>query len=99
MESKRIIEAAIGRISCISYPFNRVNAEVVAQAQRAGYTVGFGGAGGSLMEIKKEAVYITDNRASFRVKVNERPAFYYRYDRLKQRAINYFTIATMIMKG
>lgn len=98
-ESKRIIEAVLGPISCISYPFNRVNPEVMGRARRAGYTTGFGGAGHSSMEIKKEAVYITDNLASFRVKVSERPGFLYRCDRIKQRVINYFTITTMLMRG
>ncbi|MBE0432284.1 polysaccharide deacetylase family protein [candidate division WOR-3 bacterium] len=98
LESKRIIEAAIGPISCISYPFNRVNGDVIREARRAGYTFGFGGSGQSVLAMKKEAVYITDNIASFSVKINERPKILYQYDRIKQRVINYFTITTMLVK-
>lgn len=98
VESKRIIEAAIGPISCVSYPFNRVNADVITEARRAGYAYGFGGSGQGALAMKKEAVYITDNVATFSVKMNERPKILYRYDRIKQRVINYFTITTMLMK-
>ena len=97
-ESKRILESRIGKVRCISYPFNRVNPEVVGCAGRTGYEYGFGGAGQSDLLIKKEAVYITDTLRSLHVKIRENPRILYRYDRIKQRVINYFTLATMLTK-
>lgn len=97
-ESRRIIEEKIGPIRCISYPFNRVNGEVVGYAKQAGYKYGFGGGGQNDLLLKKEAVYITDNVISLNTKIRERPQVFYRYDRLKQRIINYFTIATMLTR-
>jgi peptidoglycan/xylan/chitin deacetylase (PgdA/CDA1 family) len=97
-ESKRLLEARIGRIRCISYPFNRVNSQIVSLARRAGYQYGFGGAGQNDLLIKKEAVYITDTPMTLDVKIREHPRVLYRYDRVKQQVINYFTIATMLTK-
>lgn len=97
-ESKRILESKIGSVKCISYPFNRVNRHVVECAKRAGYKYGFGGMGQSSLLVKKEAVYITDNIRSLSAKIMERPKFLYRYDRVKQQVINYFTITTMLSK-
>lgn len=96
--SKRILEERLGEITSISYPFNRTNREVVLTAERAGYRFGFGGTGESDLLIKKEAVYITDNVRSFATKIHERPRLLYQYDRLKQRAINYFTMTTMLIR-
>jgi peptidoglycan/xylan/chitin deacetylase (PgdA/CDA1 family) len=97
-ESKRILEDRLGLIECISYPFNRTNQEITEHAQRAGYRFGFGGNGDGDLLIKKEAVYITDNVKSLATKINEQPKMLYRYDRLKQQVINYFTITTMLLK-
>lgn len=97
-ESRRIIEEKIGPIRCISYPFNRVNSEVVWCAKQACYQYGFGGDGQNDLLLKKEAVYITDNVISLNTKIREQPHMFYRYDRLKQRIINYFTIATMLTR-
>lgn len=96
--SKQILEEKLGEITCISYPFNRTNREVVSQTQRAGYRYGFGGSGESELLIKKEAIYITDNVRSLATKLRERPRILYQYDRMKQKAINYFTMTTMLMK-
>jgi peptidoglycan/xylan/chitin deacetylase (PgdA/CDA1 family) len=98
VESKRILDKRIGDTQCISYPFNRANNEVIIQARRAGYKFGFGGSGGSDLLIKKEAVYITDNVRTLATKIYERPRLLYRYDRIKQQVINYFTITTMLTK-
>jgi len=97
-ESKRILEDRIGQVRCVSYPFNRVNDQIVSLARQAGYQYGFGGSGQSDLLIKKEAVYITDTPWSLNVKIRERPRLLYRYDRAKQQVINYFTIATMLAK-
>lgn len=97
-ESKRILETRIGKVRYISYPFNRVNAKIVGLARRTGYEYGFGGAGQNDLLIKKEAVYITDTPWSLHVKIREQPSVLYRYDRVKQKVINYFTIATMLIK-
>ncbi len=97
-ESKRILEQRIGECNSVSYPFNRVNRQVMQVAANAGYKYGFGGNGANALLIKKEAIYITDNSDSLRVKVSERPGFLYRYERIKQEIINYFTIATMMRK-
>jgi peptidoglycan/xylan/chitin deacetylase (PgdA/CDA1 family) len=96
--SKRILEEKLGVTKCISYPFNRTNRKVVRHAKCAGYRFGFGGSGESDMLIKKEAVYITDNVRSLGTKLFERPKLLYRYDRMKQKAINYFTMTTMLVK-
>lgn len=95
-ESKRILEQKIGECSSISYPFNRVNRTVIQVAAKAGYKFGFGGDGSSNLLLKKEAIYITDNTRSFGVKIFEKPGLFYRYERIKQKVINYFTIATMM---
>lgn len=97
-ESKRILENRLGSVACVSYPFNRTNAEIGEQARLAGYRYGFGGEGTDDLLIKKEAVYITDNMASLATKINEHPEMLYWYDRVKQRVINYFTMATMLIK-
>ena len=97
-ESKSVLEAKLGPVDCISYPFNRVNNEVLLHARHAGYKYGFGGDGSSDLLIKKEAIYITDNRCSLGIKLSERPGLLYRYDRLKQQVINYFTITTMLTR-
>lgn len=97
-ESKQILEEKLGPIECISYPFNRVNQNVVRHAKQAGYVFGFGGSGESELLIKKEAIYITDNIRSLRTKISERPRILYQYDRIKQKVINYFTITTMLTR-
>ncbi len=95
-ESKRILEQKIGECNSVSYPFNKINPTVIQAAARAGYAFGFGGDGSSNLCIKKEAIYITDTTGSFRVKIFEKPRLLYRYERMKQILINYFTIVTMI---
>ncbi|UCD19020.1 MAG: polysaccharide deacetylase family protein [candidate division WOR-3 bacterium] len=97
-ESKRILEEQLGPVDCISYPFNRVNQHVVAKARQAGYKFGFGGRGEGELLIKKEAVYITDNVRSLKIKLAEQPRILYNYDRVKQKAINCFTMITMLTK-
>lgn len=96
--SKRILEQNLGECSCVSYPFNRINMNVVRIARSVGYTYGFGGNGCSNFLLKKEAIYITDNLRSFGVKVFETPKWFYKYERIKQKVINYFTIATMVSR-
>ena len=96
--SRRILEERLGRIDTISYPFNRVNPAVIRAVEEAGYKFGFGGDGSTKFLIKKEAIYIVDNLKSFYIKVWERPLILYRYERLKQRIINFFTLATMLKK-
>ena len=97
-ESKKILEDKIGTCSYISYPFNKVNSEVIKVATRAGYEYGFGGNGSSNLTLRKEAIYIIDTIRSLRTKIFERPQLLYRYERIKQTVINYFTIATMLMR-
>ncbi len=97
-ESKRILEGQLGTIDTISYPFNRVNSYVLKKVAEAGYKYGFGGNGESNLTIKKEAIYITDNPFTLKIKISERPLFLYFYERLQQKIINYFTIATMLNK-
>lgn len=97
-ESKRVLEEKIGSCNCLSYPFNRVNMNIIDAAAKAGYRYGFGGDGSSDLLLKKEAVYITDNLRSLRVKIFEKPKYIYNYERIKQKVINYFTIATMMSK-
>ncbi|MBN2620506.1 polysaccharide deacetylase family protein [candidate division WOR-3 bacterium] len=97
--SKQMITDKIGECRYVSYPFNRVNAQVLRSAREAGYCYGFGGDGTDRMLVKKEAVYITDTRQSLRVKVYEEPPLLYWYERKKQQIINMFTITTMVMKG
>jgi len=96
--SKAILEKKIGPIDAISYPFNRVNREVLDKVRKAGYKYGFGGDGSTELLIKKEAMYITDTLATMKIKVYEKPKLAYAYERIKQKAINTFTIATMIVK-
>ncbi len=95
-ESRRIVAHHCGHCRSISYPFNRVNQMVQRIAAETGYTFGFGGSGQCDLCLKKEAIYITDTPVSFNIKVRERPHLLYRYERLKQTIINYFTIATML---
>jgi len=95
-ESKRILEAKIGKVRSISYPFNRVNKVIVKRARQAGYKFGFGGDGSCPLLLKKEAVYIIDNQPNLAVKISETPQFFYCYEKIKQQVINYFTIATML---
>jgi peptidoglycan/xylan/chitin deacetylase (PgdA/CDA1 family) len=94
--SKTTLEHRLGECTSISYPFNRVNLSVLQLAARAGYKYGFGGDGQSDLLLKKEAMYITDTRFSFKVKIYEKPVLLYEYERTKQKIINYFTIATMM---
>jgi peptidoglycan/xylan/chitin deacetylase (PgdA/CDA1 family) len=98
-ESKRILDQKLGDCQSISYPFNRVNKTVVQAAQKAGYTYGFGWSGLNNLTLKKEGIYITDTRRTLQVKVFEKPAALYWYDRIKQKVINMFTITTMLRKG
>lgn len=95
-ESKRILENELGTCTSVSYPFNRVNRTILQKTQEAGYRYGFGGDGSDDLTIKKEAIYITDTVRSFATKVNEHPRLIYRYERTKQKVINFFTIATML---
>lgn len=97
-ESRRILQQELGECRSISYPFNRVNPIVVRAVSKAGYEFGFGGDGRNDLLLKKESVYITDTPRSFETKVLEKPGLIYRYDRIKQKVINYFTIATMLAK-
>ena len=97
-ESKRILQQRLGDCKSISYPFNRVNQIAVKAVTKAGYEFGFGGDGRNDLLLKKESIYITDTSRSFKTKVLEKPDFCYRYDRIKQKVINYFTIATMLVK-
>jgi peptidoglycan/xylan/chitin deacetylase (PgdA/CDA1 family) len=95
-ESKRILEQRVGECSSVSYPYNRCNQVVTRVAADAGYKFGFGGDGSDDLCLKKEAIYITDNSWSISVKVFEKPDLFYAYERIKQKIINYFTIATMV---
>ncbi len=97
-ESKRILERHLGKIDTISYPFNRVNSFVLKKVAQAGYRFGFGGDGKSALTIKKEAIYITDNPFTLKIKITENPLILYMYEKLQQKVINYFTIATMLHK-
>ena len=97
-ESRKILEQEFGTCSSISYPFNKVNSTVVDAVARAGYEYGFGGNGSSNLCLRKDALYIIDTLGSFRAKIFERPQLVYRYERMKQTIINYFTIATMVMR-
>ncbi len=97
-ESKRILDREIGGCRSISYPFNRVNREIVETTSKAGYEFGFGGDGQDLLLLKKEGIYIIDTKKSLKTKVLEKPVIFYRYDRIKQKVINYFTIATMLSR-
>ena len=97
-ESRRILQQELGECTSISYPFNRVNPIVVRAVSKAVYEFGFGGDGRSNLLLKKEGVYITDTPRTFKTKVLEKPDLCYRYDRIKQKVINYFTIATMLAK-
>uniref|UniRef100_A0A7C6AH32 Polysaccharide deacetylase family protein n=1 Tax=candidate division WOR-3 bacterium TaxID=2052148 RepID=A0A7C6AH32_UNCW3 len=98
VESKRMLERHLGTIDAISYPFNRVNPYVLKKVAEAGYRFGFGGNGESNLTIKKEAIYITDNPFTLKIKLSEKPSILYFYERLQQKVINYFTIATMLNK-
>jgi len=97
--SKEILDKRIGECRYISYPFNRVNAQVTQIAREAGYSFGFGGNGSDQLLLKKEGLYITDTIASLRIKVYERPSLLYWYERTKQQCINLFTITTMVAKS
>ncbi len=95
-ESKRILEKYLGEVDTISYPFNRINTTVLKKVAEAGYRYGFGGEGQNDLTIKKEAVYITDNPLTLKVKISENPSILYSYERFQQKVINYFTIATIL---
>lgn len=97
-ESKRILEKYLGTVDTISYPFNRINKTVLQVVKKAGYKYGFGGDGFNNLTIKKEAIYITDNPLTLNIKISETPPLLYRYERLQQKVINYFTIATMLKR-
>jgi len=97
-ESKKILEQEFGTCDSISYPFNKVSSAVVKAAACAGYKYGFGGSGTGNLCLRKDAVYIIDTLGSFRAKIFERPQLLYRYERMKQTVINYFTIATMVTR-
>ncbi len=98
--SKKVIEDRIGRIDSISFPFNRTSERVKATAARSGYRYGFGGFTGNSfpMAIYKDAVYITDNRRSLRVKLTESPRLAYRYECAKSRIINLFSMTTELVR-
>lgn len=95
--SKRLIESRLGKCRCISYPFNRANERVIAAVRKAGYEYGFGGDGQGPFLIKKEALYITDTCQTLAMKIREVPPVGYRYERMKQKVINFFTIATLLL--
>lgn len=95
-ESKMILERYLGPIDTISYPFNRVNSYVLKKIAQAGYRYGFGGGGETPLMIKKEAMYIIDTPFTLKIKISEKPSILYHYERLQQKIINYFTIATMV---
>jgi len=97
-ESKNVLEKKIGEVNFISFPFNRINDEIIDSAKKAGYKFGFGGEISGDFMLKKEAIYITDNSRSLAVKILEKPKCLYNYERTKQKIINYFTIATMVSK-
>ena len=97
-ESKSILEKKLGACTSISYPFNRASPSIIRKVQDTGYVYGFGGNGSDRFTIKKEAIYITDTVRTFATKVTGHPRLFYRYERTKQRIINYFTIATMLKK-
>ncbi len=97
-ESKRILEKNLGPIDAISYPFNRINSYVLKKVAEAGYKYGFGGEGDSNLTLKKEAVYIIDTPFTLKIKISENPPLLYYYERLQQKIINYFTIATILNK-
>ena len=97
-DSKAVLEREIGPVDAISYPFNRINRKVLDKVRNAGYKYGFGGDGSSDLLIKKEAIYITDTMATMKIKIFEEPKLLYSYERIKQKAINTFTIATMLVK-
>jgi len=96
--SRHLIEKEVGYCRSLSYPFNRINDTVVVAAQRAGFSYGFGGDGSSILQMKKEAMYITDTTSTLCIKLNEHPGVLYWYERSKQRVINYFTLLTMLQK-
>ncbi len=96
-QSKRIIESELGACRCLSYPFNRFDRRVLGIASDIGYKYGFGGDGSSPLSIKKEAIYITDTRTGFRVKLHEHSPLY-AYERMKQKIINIFTLVTMLSR-
>ena len=96
--SKAILEKKLGVIDSLSYPFNRVNARVLVKTREAGYRHGFGGDGSDVLLIKKEAVYVTDNTHSLSVKIYQQPRLTYKYERFKQKIINFFTLATMLKR-
>jgi peptidoglycan/xylan/chitin deacetylase (PgdA/CDA1 family) len=96
--SKRIITDRTGTCHSLSYPFNRVNKRILSAVRSAGYVYGFGGDGTDPLQIKKEALYITDTVQTLQTKILERPAHWYRYERIKQKVINMFTISTMVLK-
>ncbi len=97
-ESKSILDKRLGACMSISYPFNRASPAIIRKVQDAGYVYGFGGNGSDAFTIKKEAIYITDTVRSFASKVKETPRLLYNYERMKQKVINYFTIATMLTR-
>ncbi len=97
--SKEFLEKNIGRIESLSFPFNRVNKSVINAAYTAGYKYGFGGVKQNSfpMSIYKDAVYITDNLKSLKIKITESPALLYKWERIKTRTINFFSMATTLM--
>lgn len=97
-ESRNILQKELGAIRSISYPFNRTSERVINRTRAAGYRFGFGGEGEHDLRLKKEAIYITDTLTSFRIKIREAPAAAYRYFRRQQKAINLFTIASMLLQ-
>jgi peptidoglycan/xylan/chitin deacetylase (PgdA/CDA1 family) len=97
--SRKIITDRTGRCRSISYPFNRVNRRVLDAVRSTGYAYGFGSDGSEPLLLKKEAVYITDTVNTLRTKILERPVGLYRYERIKQKVINMFTISTMVLKN
>lgn len=98
--SKEIIEKQIGEIDSVSFPFNRVNENVLMAARKAGYTYGFGGFSNNSfpMPVYKDAIYVTDNSRSFKVKISEHPALLYKYEKLKSRLINLFSMTTILLR-
>ena len=94
--SKEILEDILQHeVHCFSYPFGRYNEQVKRMAQHCNYRMAFTlvqGKGDSLFNIRRSALYRTDNLAMLRVKLRE-PAWSYWswYDHYRGKIINGFS--------
>lgn len=93
--SKQVIEHHTGlEVQSISYPFGRVNAQVAAVAEEAGYRAGFTlyppgrSTPPGKMILRREGVWVIDNGLSLLAKLSGGPFFW--IEDLKGRAINSF---------